>query len=178
VEPRKNLSPTFIIAEIGEDRGTETSEKDREGAFLTKGQRAREGSGMTDGKQEATQEPEPITPDNNFPKAFLPSSRAGSLVFTARARTRASIFLHTIGELPPAIGVRIRKFTTSIAISPGCSADRATGGTRRNERGLSGAVYTYELAIFIEISCIRFPLYFEIGDRWLMSARLINNTEI
>ena len=29
---------------------------------------------MTDGGQEATQEPEPITPDNNFPKASFPSS--------------------------------------------------------------------------------------------------------
>jgi len=140
---------------------------------------------MTDGKQEATQEPEPITPDNNFPEAFLPSatsSRAGSLVRACtrhpHAHVRPSIFVHTIDELPPAIGVRIRKFTASIAISPGCSADRATGGTRRNERGLSGAVYTYELAIFIEISCIRFPLYSEIADRRLMSARLINNTEI
>ncbi|KAK1117069.1 hypothetical protein K0M31_016992 [Melipona bicolor] len=41
---------------------------------------------MTDGGQEATQEPEPITPDNNFPKASFPSSTSTPLyTYTQRS---------------------------------------------------------------------------------------------
>lgn len=73
---------------------------------------------MTDGGQEATQEPEPITPDNNFPKASFPSSTS-----TDKPSIYTQSLVHSI------LTTRIRKFATSVAILLGY---RATGGPTCN----------------------------------------------
>lgn len=60
---------------------------------------------MTDEEQETTQEPEPITPDNNFPLSLpsllLPSSGKPDIHTSVRR---------------PIQTLRIRKFSTSVAI--------------------------------------------------------------
>lgn len=115
-------------------------------------------------EQEAKQEPEPITPDNNFPKAPLlpPSSSLG-----ARARARPHVYAHSIfvharsscrhesssplprrdlGDADPEI------YHFAAAISLGCLLTAQLVVHRSaDERGFSIALYTCVCVIFTEI---------------------------
>lgn len=65
---------------------------------------------MTDREQDVIREPEPITPDNNFPKALFPSPTSNYVdPIHTYVRIYVSIFVHTILAIS-ATGVR--KFTT------------------------------------------------------------------
>lgn len=71
---------------------------------------------MTDGGQETTQEPEPITRDNNFPKASFPSStstRKPDTHTSVRVRTPAIL---TEASTNPEIYHFCRHFTRILAV--------------------------------------------------------------
>lgn len=104
---------------------------------------------MTDGEQEATQEPEPITPDNNFPKASFPYLRlhrpdvCAHVCVYIRAYIRFDFCTYDPWQSLATSAARERVWNPEIyhfcchfprRLS---AADRATGGIRINERGAS-----------------------------------------